>query len=195
MGTLAVMLVLSLLFDAPLKEIANPLVPENPAKAPWYFLGLQELVSYSAFVGGVGIPAIVLFGLALIPYVDREEGQIGIWFSGIQGRKVTLQSAVFCLAFVIGVFAFTVRFGWLRSWFPDINQLVIICFNPGTIIVAGVVLWSLYVIRKTGSTRMGAIAVFTFFLVGFAILTYVGVYLRGPNWAFYWSPSQWPGIH
>ena len=51
----AVMLVLGYDFDAPLKEVANPLVPENQAKAPWYFLGIQELVSYSAFAGGVGM--------------------------------------------------------------------------------------------------------------------------------------------
>ncbi|MFQ5677703.1 MAG: cytochrome b N-terminal domain-containing protein, partial [bacterium] len=57
MLTLAVMTVLAYFFDAPLKEIANPSIPENPAKAPWYFLGLQELVSYSAFMGGIGIPS------------------------------------------------------------------------------------------------------------------------------------------
>jgi hypothetical protein len=58
MFTVAVSLVLSYFFDAPLKEMANPAIPENPAKAPWYFLGLQELVSYSAFMGGVGIPSM-----------------------------------------------------------------------------------------------------------------------------------------
>src|SRR5947207_146592 len=67
MFTIAVTLALSYFFDAPLKEMANPAIPENPAKAPWYFLGLQELVSYSAFMGGVGIPGIVLIGLGMIP--------------------------------------------------------------------------------------------------------------------------------
>ena len=58
-------LALAIWSDAPLKELANPGVPENPAKAPWYFLGLQELVAYSAFMGGIGIPSIVLIGLGL----------------------------------------------------------------------------------------------------------------------------------
>jgi hypothetical protein len=49
MFTVAGTLILSLYFDAPLKELANAAIPENPAKAPWYFLGIQELVSYSAF--------------------------------------------------------------------------------------------------------------------------------------------------
>ena len=56
--TVAVILVLSLLFNAPLEQPVNVMHPPNPAKAPWYFLGLQEMVSYSAFWGGVGIPAI-----------------------------------------------------------------------------------------------------------------------------------------
>ena len=71
--------------DAPLKELANPAVPENPAKAPWYFLGLQELVSFSAFMGGIGIPAIVLIGLGLIPFLDRETKGTGEWFGGPGG--------------------------------------------------------------------------------------------------------------
>jgi hypothetical protein len=54
------------------------------------------------------------------------------------------------------------------------------------------IVWSLFVIRKTGSTRMGAVALFTLFLVSYVILTYVGTELRGPNWDFYWSKSQWP---
>jgi len=54
--TLSVILVLSLLFNAPLEEPVNVMHPPNPAKAPWYFLGLQEMVSYSAFWGGIGVP-------------------------------------------------------------------------------------------------------------------------------------------
>ncbi len=195
MGALAVTLILSILFDAPLKEIANATVPENPAKAPWYFLGLQELVGYSAFMGGVAIPTIVLLGLALIPYLDREKGHVGQWFSGPEGKKIALQTVIISAAITIGLVAFTVNYGWLRSWFPTINQLAIIAINPGTIIVGAVMVWSIWVIKRTGSTRMGAVALFTFFLVSFIVLTYVATYLRGPNWAFYWSSSQWPGIH
>ena len=86
----AASLALSLWIDAPLKEAANAAIPENPAKAPWYFLGLQELVSYSAFLGGIVIPMVALTGLLLIPYLDRETGDVGIWFSGPKGRRVAL---------------------------------------------------------------------------------------------------------
>lgn len=178
--------------DAPLKELANPLIPENPAKAPWYFLGLQELLSYSAFMGGVGLPGLALLGLALAPYLDREQDHVGIWFSNQQGKKTALLSLVVGTAVLIGILAFAINFGWFRNWWPNVPQLLITLINPGNIWVGFMIIWTVFVVRKTGSTRMGAIALFTMFLVGFVILTYVGTELRGPNWGFYWFKSQWP---
>lgn len=191
---LASVVVYAFYIDAPLKELANPLIPENPAKAPWYFLGLQELVSYSAFMGGIGLPTVALLGLALIPYLDREQRDVGIWFSNGQGRLVALTSLVLGAAVLIGMLAFVVNLGWFRNWWPDIPQLIIVIINPGTIWVGFVVLWSTFIINKTGSTRNGAIAMFTLFLISYLIFTYMGTELRGPNWEFYWSKSQWP-IH
>ncbi len=178
--------------DAPLKEMANPVVPENPAKAPWYFLGLQELVSYSAFMGGVGIPTLALLGLALIPYLDKEKQEIGRWLRNKESRRVAWISFGFSAATVIGMLIFTVSFGWLRNWVPNIPQLVITFINPGTVLVTFFVFWSFYCMAKYKSTRMAAIALFTCFLVAFVILTYFATYHRGPNWDFYWLKSQWP---
>jgi len=191
---LAGIVIYSFFIDAPLKELANPLIPENPAKAPWYFLGLQELVSYSAFMGGIGLPSVALFGLALIPYLDREQRDVGIWFSNGQGRLVAFISLILGAAVLIGMLAFVVNLGWFRNWWPDVPQLIIVIINPGTIWVGFMVLWSIFIINKTGSTRNGAIAMFTLFLISYLIFTYMGTELRGPNWEFYWSKSQWP-IH
>jgi len=192
MFTLAVMLALGYFFDAPLKELANPAVPENPAKAPWYFLGLQELVSYSAFTGGLGIPALVVLGLMLVPYLDRETANVGVWFDGPRGRLICFASALFTVLVVISMLIFTVQFGWLRNWYPQIPQVVITLVNPGMVFLAIFMAWSFAVTWLTNSTRMGALAVFTCFLVSFAILTYFATVHRGPNWGFYWSPSEWP---
>jgi len=74
-------LVMALLFDAPLESPADPTHPPNPSKAPWYFLGLQEMVSYSAFWGGVGIPGIMVALLLALPYLDRGSRGTGVWFS------------------------------------------------------------------------------------------------------------------
>lgn len=183
---------LALRLDAPLKELANPAVPENPAKAPWYFLGLQELVSYSAFMGGMGIPMIVLLGLGLVPFLDRERAGTGEWFGGPGGRGLVWRSTAFGLAAVIGVVTFAVKYGWIRQWWPAGPQLLITAVNPGTVITALYAAYSLWVVKRYDSTRAGAVALFTCFLCGFVILTIVGTYLRGPNWGFYWSHAQWP---
>jgi quinol-cytochrome oxidoreductase complex cytochrome b subunit len=192
MVTVFICVALAMASDAPLKELANPAVPENPAKAPWYFLGLQELVSFSAFMGGVGIPTIVVIGLGLIPFLDRERRGTGEWFGGPGGTKLVLQSAVVGLALVIGLQAFAIQFGWLREWYPQIPQWVITAVNPGTILASLYALYSLWLIRRYNSARAGALGLFTCFLCGFVVLTIIGSYFRGPNWDFYWSPAHWP---
>jgi quinol-cytochrome oxidoreductase complex cytochrome b subunit len=72
MATVTTIMATSLFFRAPLEELANPAKTPNPAKAPWYFLGLQELVSHSAFIGGVVAPALMVVALLAIPYFDRN---------------------------------------------------------------------------------------------------------------------------
>ena len=192
MLTILICLALAMVADAPLKELANPAVPENPAKAPWYFLGLQELVSFSAFMGGIGIPVIVLLGLGLIPFLERETAGTGDWFGGPGGVSIVLRSTAFGLASVLAVEAFAIRFGWIRQWWPATPQLVITFLNPGTVIALLYALFSLHLVRRYDSTRAGAVALFTCFLCGYIVLTVIGTHFRGPNWDFYWSPSDWP---
>ncbi len=72
MATVTTIMTTALYFNAPLEELANPAKTPNPAKAPWYFLGLQELVSHSAFLGGVVVPALMVVALIAIPYIDRN---------------------------------------------------------------------------------------------------------------------------
>ncbi len=79
--TILGVLLVSFFFNAPLEDPVNILHPPNPAKAPWHFLGLQEMVSYSAFWGGVGIPGLEVLVLLALPYFDRGQKGIGVWFS------------------------------------------------------------------------------------------------------------------
>jgi cytochrome b-561 len=196
LGVLMLTLLISIAFacvsDAPLKELANPSVPENPAKAPWYFLGLQEMVSFSAFMGGIGIPAIVLLGLALIPYLDRETEGTGEWFGGPGGWPLVRLSTAIGLAAPLLIESFAIRFGWLREWFPHIPQLVVTALNPATLLTTAYALYSIWCIRRYQSVRAGALGLFTCFLCGFLVMTVIGTYFRGPNWVFYWSPADWP---
>jgi quinol-cytochrome oxidoreductase complex cytochrome b subunit len=70
--TVITTMLISLRWGAPLEEMANPTKTPNPAKAPWYFLGLQELVSHSALIGGVVAPALIVLALLAIPYLDTN---------------------------------------------------------------------------------------------------------------------------
>ncbi len=109
-GVLAVVLLLSLLFNAPLEEVANPIHPPNPAKAPWYFLGLQELVAHSAFVGGVVVPGLIVLVLVLLPFFDRRRVGVGRWFAPERRLATTL----FLVALVVSA-ALTAIGTWFRG--------------------------------------------------------------------------------
>ena len=97
--TLAIILLVSVFFNAPLEEPVNVMHPPNPAKAPWYFLGLQEMVSYSAFWGGIGIPTVEVIILLLVPYIDRRPVGVGRWFA----RERLLANSLFLTFVVINV--------------------------------------------------------------------------------------------
>ena len=120
----AFVLFLAIFWNAPLEEIANQIHPPNPAKAPWYFLGLQELVSYSAFWGGVVVPALIVTALVVLPYVDRGRAGVGRWFA--PERKIA--TTVFTLCLVAAVI-FTIigtsfrgpNWGWVQPWHAPVQ--------------------------------------------------------------------------
>jgi quinol-cytochrome oxidoreductase complex cytochrome b subunit len=192
MATLAACIILALVVQAPLEEAANPQVTPNPAKAPWYFLGLQELVGYSALMGGVIVPGIVIVGLALIPFMDREQKGIGFWFTDHSGRRWGVAGFVYG-ALVTALCVASALLLPVRNLFSGIeSQFFFDVVNPATLLL---VLFALlyFVVRKvSGSTRSAAIATFSAFIIAFILLTYIGTALRGPNWEFYWPWQAWP---
>jgi len=94
------LIVWAIIFKAPLEEPANPTWAPNPAKAPWYFLGLQEmLVYFDPWMAGVVLPGIVVVGLILIPYLDTNPKGNGYFTFAERKMAVTL-----------------FLFGWLVLW-------------------------------------------------------------------------------
>jgi quinol-cytochrome oxidoreductase complex cytochrome b subunit len=137
LGTIAAISILAVFIASPLEEPANALVTPNPAKAPWYFLWLQEIVTDTtihigsftvngAFLGGVVLPGLIVAALAFWPWLDRSP------------REAT------------GV------------WFPRARRAQNIAFIVLVLVIA--------------------------------LLTYIGMELRGPYWEFYWPWETWPAV-
>src|SRR5215467_10579282 len=79
LGVTLVIFLFSLIKQAPLESIANPLVTTDPAKAPWYFMGLQELLEHMhPLVAGVLIPGILVLFLIALPYIDHSRLNAGV---------------------------------------------------------------------------------------------------------------------
>ncbi|HEV2653376.1 MAG TPA: hypothetical protein VGU68_08960 [Ktedonobacteraceae bacterium] len=105
---------LSLQINAPLQGPANPNVTPNPAKAPWYFLGLQELLHYFAPTSaGVLVPGLTLLALAVLPYVDRNPSRA---YSDRKVAIVTFTMFVVFWAVITMIGSFFRGPGWLWTW-------------------------------------------------------------------------------
>ncbi len=88
---LAFMLVFSMLFDAPLGSKANPGLSPNPTKAPWYFMGIQEmLLHFHPIFALFVIPVLMLIALLALPYINYELNTAGVWFASTKGRRMAL---------------------------------------------------------------------------------------------------------
>ena len=121
------LVVVALLWDAPLEELANPLQTPNPAKAPWYFLGLQELLHYfPPVVAGVLIPALVVLALIAIPYFRINIADEPLWARNRTQRLRTL--ATVTVLFSI----FLIYFGVYAALVPTLLVAGLMWFSAGT---------------------------------------------------------------
>lgn len=170
---LVALAVLALAFDAPLEWMANPEHTPNPAKAPWYFLGLQELLHYfPPVVAGVLIPTLVVIALAVIPYMEVNVIRAPLW----QGRP--RRTLLLTTGMVTAVLAMTLPFGA----YPIAVPSLIVC-----------ALLSLAYRWRGRDGRRGWLAqrstaewVMTWFVIVAVTLTAIGVLFRGPGWRWSW---------
>ena len=110
------MLVFSTFVNAPLREVANPNLTPNPSKAPWYFLGLQELLRYfHPMIAGISIPTFILVGLAAVPYIDRNPSIL----PGDRKIAITLFTVMFMFGAVLTIIGSFFRgpgYNWIWPW-------------------------------------------------------------------------------
>jgi len=139
MVTVAAAAILAFLVPAPLEEAANPSVTPNPAKAPWYFLWLQELVTDTTFrigditingalVGGVLLPALLVLWLVILPYIDRSRvSTVGIWWAPARRKHNLIFLAVILAILILTVVGTFMRgpywnFYWPWETWPDMPR-------------------------------------------------------------------------
>jgi len=127
---MAVMIVWSIFLKAPLEEPANPTDSPNPAKAPWYFLGLQEmLVYYDPWLAGVVLPSLIIVGLMAIPYIDTNPKGNGYFTFRERKWEITLFLLGFivlwCTLIALGTFLRGPNWNFFGPYeFWDVNKLV-----------------------------------------------------------------------
>lgn len=167
------MVLVALFWDAPLEQLANPLLTPNPAKAPWYFLGLQELLHFfPPLVAGILIPTLVVIALIVIPYFNVNVEGKPLWNEHGSKRFGVVMSAVIALLILLAV---------VDAWTIIVP----------TVLVAGLLVLSYLSGATTG--RMGTLRtkplswwIMTWFIATAICLTVVGTFFRGPGWAWVW---------
>jgi hypothetical protein len=178
--TLAVVLVwTALLFNAPLEGLADPSHTPNPAKAPWYFLGLQEMLHYfPPVVAGVLAPGLVVMALIVIPYFRVNIEADGLFLKGRQKRLrifylVAAALSVFLLVFKV-----------YAALIPTVIMATLM------LIAAQSTPDSPSPFRRYLAGRPLSYWVMTWFLFELVVLTAIGTFFRGPGWAWVWP---WQG--
>lgn len=172
---LAIVLVtMSLFWDAPLEGLADPMQTPNPAKAPWYFLGLQELLHYfPPVVGGVLIPTLVVIALVVIPYFNVNVEAEGLW---LRNRRKRLR--IFAAA-ILALIVFLIFFEVWSVLAP-------------TVLIGAAMLFAAREATHAGRFRRWLVLrplsfwIMTWFLASASLLTGIGTFFRGPGWSWVW---------
>jgi hypothetical protein len=170
-----VLVVISLIWDAPLEELADPMRTPNPAKAPWYFLGLQELLHYfPPVVAGVIIPGLVVAALIVIPYFNINVESGGMWLTN-RGRRMKTFAAVLTV--------FSILMAVFDVWAVLIPTLLI---AARMLLAAASTTESPQRFRRWLVSKSVSYWIMTWFLVQAAVLTIIGTHFRGPGWSWVW---------
>jgi len=194
---------MAILFKAPLLSLANPEVSPNPAKAPWYFLGLQELLLHMhPALAGVIVPTAVLVLLGAIPYIDRSKKGTGIWFYSKKGVPIAIFSAIYTTIWNLGLILideylpagngmgiapFLRDHGFSPAFAEIFVPIVFMTFIPFS-------LWVIVQRRWNADIRECMIAMYTFFLASFFVLTIIGTAFRGQGMELMWPWELQPPI-
>jgi len=192
LGVTLVIFLFSLIKQAPLDEIANPLVTTDPAKAPWYFVGLQELLEHMhPTAAGVLIPRILILFLMSIPYIDTARAHTGVWFSTKRGKWITLFTAIYSLLVMTAYIILDNELNIRESLRDSAPQWIAQGLIPVGILLMLVAIPVLVLRRLKADRREYMLALFTVMLVSAVVFTVSGFLFRGPGFKLY-GPTEMP---
>jgi quinol-cytochrome oxidoreductase complex cytochrome b subunit len=185
---LALVSVLAAVVAAPLGEPANPGLSPNPAKAPWYFMGIQELLVHLHPAFAVLVVPLATFALlAGLPFVRDDASPSGHWFHSERGRRAAVTAAVAALALVPAAVLFDERV--LRSAHVWGRLPAVVATGVVPLLVWAAILGALsFLLRRALElTRFETIqSIFTFMTTALLLLTIIGVVFRGPGMRLVW---------
>lgn len=192
LGVTLLLLAMGIFINAPLRELANPDITENPAKAPWYFLNLQELLLHMhPSLAGVIVPGAILVLLMMVPYFDRNKADIGIWFASPKGRRLALIALLYTPPILLGLIFFN-EYVVVRTIISEPELIPSWLIPLGTMgFFTGLLL---FIFRASKPTfREVLVGLFTAFVVTYFITTIVSTVFRGYGMHLTWPWELPPG--
>lgn len=176
---IASIMLFSMFFDAPLLEKANPMISPNPSKAPWYFMGIQELlINLHPIIATLIIPLFLGLFFYLIAKINIKKDKVGQWYYSTKGKKIISFSVMFS-AIITTVIIVMLEYGL------QLNQLKISLFISTGIIplllyILPVSVFIFYLKRSLKADRIELIiAITTIILTSYIVMSIIGVWLRG----------------
>jgi quinol-cytochrome oxidoreductase complex cytochrome b subunit len=167
------LVVVALMWDAPLEGLADPMHTPNPAKAPWYFLGLQEMLHYfPPVVAGVLVPGLVVMALIIIPYFNINIEAEGMWLKDKARRLRIFGTVVVLFSIFLAVF---------HVWVALVPMLIMAALMY---MAAQTDPQAATGFRRSLVRKPLSFWIMTWFLFELVVLTVIGTFFRGPGWSW-----------
>ena len=184
----AVVFIISVFFNAPLEGKANPGLSPNPTKAPWYFVGFQEiLLHFSPLVALCLIPLAIMVCLVAIPYLIYPSDTAGVWFASGNGRQMAIWAVAAALIAAPLYIVMDELFFHFSVWMPGIPPLISDGLIPISLISIGIVIFLIFLKHRFSANRNELVqTAMVFFLTVFIILTITGIWFRGSGMKLVW---------
>lgn len=178
------LLLWSMAVPAPLEALADPFQPPNPAKAAWYFMGVQELLLHMDALAAMILTGIGLAAIFLIPKWDKQEADIGVYFRSARGRIAAIVGLLWSLVLVPILVVVDEFWLDLPALLPNVSSFIINGVVPLLATFAGLA-FIYMLIRKIGRLTHSEtlVGLFSFVFSSLILLTIVGVFFRGANMA------------